>query len=72
MTRVHALVDRMCVGLEEDNTTAHPTVRVVAEEYGSLKLGLYRETEPLVASAGGTGSSSAGTLTSRSRSRAGC
>jgi mannitol-1-phosphate/altronate dehydrogenase len=48
---VHALVDRMCVGLEEypgDETTGYqPTVLVRAEEYGSLKLELCPETEPL-------------------------
>jgi len=45
---VHALVDRLCVGLEEDQSTSVPTVLVRAEEYGSLKLGLTPETEPLV------------------------
>jgi hypothetical protein len=44
---VHALVDRLCVGLEEDDTTPHPTVLVRAEDYGSLKLQLTPETEPL-------------------------
>lgn len=48
VTCVHAPVDRLCVGLEEDNSTAHPTVRVRAEDYGSLKLELSPETEPLV------------------------
>jgi hypothetical protein len=48
VTPVHALVDRMCVALEEDDSTGHPTVRVVAEEYGSLKLELSPRTEPLV------------------------
>ena len=45
----HALVDRLCVGLEEDHSTPEPTVLVRAEGYGSLKLGLSPETEPLVA-----------------------
>ena len=44
---VHALVDRMCVELEEDASSAHPTVRACCEEYGSLKLHLTDETEPL-------------------------
>jgi hypothetical protein len=50
---VHALVDRMCVGLEEyagDETTGgQPTVLVRAEEYGSLKLELRPEMEDLPA-----------------------
>ncbi len=41
---LHALVDRMCVGLEEfgggQDSIAHPTVLVRAEQYGSLKLEL--------------------------------
>ncbi|HEY0008278.1 MAG TPA: hypothetical protein VGB55_06120 [Tepidisphaeraceae bacterium] len=45
---VHALVDRLCVGLEEDTYGAHPTVRAVAEEYGSLKLQLTDENESMV------------------------
>ncbi len=48
VTPVHALVDRMCVGLEEDDSGEHPTVVVRAEDYGSLKLELRPETEPLV------------------------
>ena len=48
VTCVHALVDRLCVGLEEDDSSPHPTVRVAAEEYGSLKLEWNPETEPLV------------------------
>ncbi len=48
---VHALVDRMCVGLEEydgpDPAISKPTVLVRAEEYGSLKLELRPETEAL-------------------------
>lgn len=46
---VHALVDRLCVELEEDRTADAPTVLVRAEDYGSLKLGLTPESEPLVA-----------------------
>jgi hypothetical protein len=49
---VHALVDRMCVGLEEfPGDQSHikaPTVLVRAEEYGSLKLQLAPETQSLV------------------------
>ena len=41
---VHALVDRMCVGLEEGLSDGLPTVLVRAEEYGSLKLELSDET----------------------------
>lgn len=48
VTPVHALVDRMCVGLEEDHMAGHPAVLARAEEYGSLKLELSSETEPLV------------------------
>ena len=48
---VHALVDRMCVGLEEYPGGAppveEPTVAVQAEEYGLLKLALEPETEGL-------------------------
>jgi mannitol-1-phosphate/altronate dehydrogenase len=48
---VPALVDRMCVGLEEypgDETTGHqPMVLVRAEEYGSLKLELRPDIEDL-------------------------
>lgn len=50
---VPALVDRMCVGLEEysgDETTGNqPTVLVRAEEYGSLKLELRPDIEDLPA-----------------------
>ena len=49
VTSVHALVDRMCVGLEEDRSGAHPTVLVRAEDYGLIKLELRPETEDLVA-----------------------
>jgi mannitol-1-phosphate/altronate dehydrogenase len=48
VTCVHALVDRMCVALEEDHSTSHPTVLARAEGYGSLKLELTPESEPLV------------------------
>jgi mannitol-1-phosphate/altronate dehydrogenase len=48
---VHALVDRMCVGLEEypggEGPIMHPTVLVRAEEYGSLKLEIGPDTEGL-------------------------
>ncbi|MDB5297766.1 MAG: hypothetical protein JWO31_3749 [Phycisphaerales bacterium] len=48
VTPVHALVDRMCVELEEDDSGKHPTVRACVEEYGSLKLHLAgADTEPL-------------------------
>jgi hypothetical protein len=47
VTCVHALVDRMCVELEEDASAEHPTVRACAEEYGSLKLHLTADTESL-------------------------
>lgn len=45
---VHALVDRMCVGLEEVAHHGHPAVLVRAEDYGSIKLELRPETEGLV------------------------
>jgi mannitol-1-phosphate/altronate dehydrogenase len=52
LTCVHALVDRMCVGLEEywdpQQTSAHPAVLVRAEEYGSVKLELRPETQDLI------------------------
>ncbi len=48
---VHALVDRMCVALEEhpggSGPLAHPAVLVRAEEYGSLKLEIRPETQKL-------------------------
>ncbi|MBD1821566.1 hypothetical protein H6F51_03450 [Cyanobacteria bacterium FACHB-DQ100] len=47
VTPVHALVDRMCVGLEEDDSHSHPTVLVRAEEYGVVKLELCPETEEM-------------------------
>lgn len=51
---VHALVDRLCVELEEDRSTDVPTVCVCAEDYGSLKFGLTPESEPLVALCAGS------------------
>jgi hypothetical protein len=54
VTPVHALVDRMCVGLEEDRSGAHPTVLVRAEDYGLIKLELRPETESLVEVCGGS------------------
>ncbi|HEX8465663.1 MAG TPA: hypothetical protein VF627_13680 [Abditibacterium sp.] len=45
---VHALVDRMCVGLEADDSGEHPAVVVRAEDYGALKLELHEEAEELV------------------------
>lgn len=47
VTPVPALVDRMCVGLEEDVDGTHPAVLVRAERYGSLKLELGPQTEAL-------------------------
>jgi mannitol-1-phosphate/altronate dehydrogenase len=47
VTCVHALVDRMCVGLEEDRTGPRPVVLVRAEDYGSVKLELTPDTEDL-------------------------
>lgn len=44
---VHALVDRVCVGLEECTFRGEPTVVVQTEEYGSLKLALTPDTESL-------------------------
>lgn len=54
VTCVHALVDRMCVGLEEDRSGPHPTVLVRAEQYGSVKLELGPETEALMEKLAGT------------------
>ena len=45
---VHALVDRMCVGLEADDSGDHTAVVVRAEDYGALKLELHPEAEELV------------------------
>jgi len=51
VTPVPALVDRVCIGLEEGNEEnregLHPTVVVTTEEYGSLKLELSPATEDL-------------------------
>jgi hypothetical protein len=47
VTPVHALVDRMCVELEEDDSHSDPTVLVRAEEYGLVKLELRPETEDM-------------------------
>ena len=47
VTPMPALVDRMCVGLEEDGDGAHPAVLVRAERYGSLKLELCPRSEAL-------------------------
>lgn len=47
VTPVAALVDRICVGMEEDTTGAHPTVSVRTEPYASLKLALNPDTEVL-------------------------
>jgi mannitol-1-phosphate/altronate dehydrogenase len=45
---VHALVDRMCVNLEEDQKADHPTVVVRVEAYGMLKLELSEQTDELM------------------------
>ncbi|MCI0755826.1 hypothetical protein [Teichococcus vastitatis] len=47
VTCVHALVDRVCIGLEEGREGPHPVAVVSTEEYGSLKLELNPETERL-------------------------
>jgi hypothetical protein len=44
---VHALVDRVCVELEECSIDGEPILAVRAEEYGSLKLELGPHTEGL-------------------------
>ncbi len=44
---VHALVDRVCVEIEECTFGGEPEVMVRAEEYGSLKLELCPNTEGL-------------------------
>ncbi|MGI4826834.1 MAG: hypothetical protein ACRYFU_01375 [Janthinobacterium lividum] len=44
---VHALVDRVCVEIEECTFEGEPEVMVRAEEYGSLKLELCPNTEGL-------------------------
>jgi hypothetical protein len=48
VTCVHALVDRICVGLEETLADDGPAVLVRAEDYGSVKLQLEAGTEKLV------------------------
>ena len=48
VTCVHALVDRMCVGLEEIESDDGPAVLVRAEDYGSLKLELKHGDDDLV------------------------
>lgn len=48
VTCVHALVDRMCVELEEDGREAHPAVLVRVEPYGSLKLEMSAGTDALI------------------------
>jgi len=47
VTCMHALVDRVCIGMEEGHEGSHPTVVVSTEEYGSLKFELRPETEEL-------------------------
>jgi len=47
VTCVRALVDRLCVGLEQAETSTGPAVAALAERYGSLKLELASETEDL-------------------------
>jgi hypothetical protein len=47
VTCVHALVDRVCMGLDEGHEGVNPVVVVSTEEYGSLKLELRAETEEL-------------------------
>lgn len=47
VTPVAALVDRMCVELEEDASGSAPTVCVRTEPYASLKLALCPDTEML-------------------------
>jgi hypothetical protein len=48
VTCVHALVDRMCVGLEEVTTDEGPAVLVRAEDYGAVKLQLEPDSGKLV------------------------
>ncbi|MDB5647362.1 hypothetical protein [Methylobacterium sp.] len=52
---VAALVDRMCVELEEDTDGPHPMVRVHTEPYASLKLELTPGTEILQTLCGTSG-----------------
>jgi mannitol-1-phosphate/altronate dehydrogenase len=51
---VHALVDRVCVELEERQIEGVPTLAVLAEEYAALKLELGPETEGLATLLEGT------------------
>ena len=55
VTPVPALVDRVCIGLEEGREGSHPVVIVSTEEYGSLKLELSPATEALVPHLQGSG-----------------
>ncbi|MFC7736151.1 hypothetical protein ACFQX4_09890 [Roseomonas sp. GCM10028921] len=55
VTPVPALVDRVCIGLEEGREGAHPAVVVSTEEYGSLKLELSHATEILARHLEGSG-----------------
>jgi mannitol-1-phosphate/altronate dehydrogenase len=48
VTPVAALVDRLCVGLEEVTCGSTATVQVCAEEYASLKLELRSDTQALI------------------------
>ena len=54
VTPVPALVDRVCIGLEEGRESQHPAVVVTTEEYGSLKLELSPATEELARHFAGT------------------
>ena len=47
VTPVHALVDRVCIGLAETTHRSRPIVLASTEEYGSLKLELTPDTEAL-------------------------
>ena len=55
VTPVHALVDRMCVGLEEAETGDGCAVLVRAEDFGAVKLQLDDASAGLVALCDGTG-----------------
>lgn len=52
---VHALVDRVCVELEEALVGGEPTLVVMAEKYAALKLKIGPESESLVKLLEGTG-----------------
>ena len=54
---VHALVDRVCVELEETEVDGVPTLAVKAEEYASLKLEHGEHTQGLTRLLEGTGAS---------------